>query len=89
VALVVGLFNTDLFPDVATVNGGLDNSVSILLGRGDGTFHRPRSYSISPGLAPMALAVGDFNGDLHADIVTANALSNDVTLLRGEAKKLE
>jgi len=32
----------------------------------------------------MALAVGDFNGDLIPDIVTANALSNDVTILRGK-----
>jgi hypothetical protein len=32
----------------------------------------------------MYLAVGDLNGDLHADIVTANALSNDITVLRGE-----
>ena len=84
VALAVGFFNCDLFPDIVTVNGGYDNSVSVLLGRGDGSFRNPRSFSVSPGLAPMAVAVGDFNGDLIPDIVTANALSNDVTVLRGK-----
>lgn len=83
VALAMGFFNCDLFPDVVTVNGGLDNSISVLLGRGDGSFRKPRSFSVSPGVGPMALAVGDFNGDLIPDIVTANALSNDVTILRG------
>ncbi len=83
VAMAVGLFNCDLFPDVAVVNGALANTVSVLLGRGDGTFFHPQSYSVAPGLAPMALAVGDLNGDLHCDIVTANSLSNDVTVLRG------
>jgi hypothetical protein len=84
VSLAVGYFNCDLFPDIVIVNGGYDNSVSVLLGRGDGSFRSPRSFSVSPGLAPMALAVGDFNGDLIPDIVTANALSNDVTILRGK-----
>lgn len=119
VALAVGLFNCDLFPDIAVVNGALANSVSVVLGtfrwkgiaarrlvnihrktpsrlpspystthhqrpgKGDGTFRPPRAFGVEPGLAPQYLAVGDLNGDLHADIVTADALSNDITVLRG------
>lgn len=52
-------------------------------GKGDGTFKHPRTFGIEPGLAPQGVAVGDLNGDLHADIITANALSNDITVLRG------
>jgi|GEM_PF-4364868 len=33
------------------------------------------------GNNPHSLAVGDFNGDQMLDIVTANMLSSDVTLL--------
>lgn len=32
VALAAGLFNLDLFPDIAVANGALSNTVSILLG---------------------------------------------------------
>ena len=32
VALVVGLFNFDLFPDIATADGAHANTVSVLLG---------------------------------------------------------
>lgn len=84
VQIVTCLFNLDLFPDIAIANGALSNSVSVLLGRGDGTFRRPREWSVAPGLAPMALAVGDFDKDHHCDLCTANALSNDVTVLRGK-----
>ncbi len=35
------------------------------------------------GATPVALAVGDFNRDGQADVVTANAAGNDVTILFG------
>src|SRR5437899_10738955 len=44
--------------------------VSVLLGRGDGTFG-PESVS-SVGVGPVAVAVGDFNLDGRQDLVVAN-----------------
>ena len=62
----------------------LHKYITLSPGKGDGTFKHPRTFGIEPGLAPQDVAVGDLNGDLHADIITANALSNDITVLRGK-----
>ena len=65
-ALVVGFFNADAHPDLAVANFGC-NSVSILLGKGDGTFGD--ATNIDAGIGPDALATGDFNGDGNLDLV--------------------
>jgi len=58
-------FNNDGILDLATADfASLD--VSILLGKGDGTFHKAHQFSTT--LGPSALAVGDFNGDGKLDI---------------------
>ncbi|MCE9524936.1 MAG: FG-GAP-like repeat-containing protein, partial [Planctomycetales bacterium] len=41
------------------------------------------SYAVGPN--PQALATGDFNGDGHVDLVTANSDSNTVSVLVGNA----
>ena len=48
-----------------------DDTVTILLGNGDGTF---TATAVSPatGNAPVSVAVGDFNGDGKADLAVAN-----------------
>jgi uncharacterized repeat protein (TIGR01451 family) len=46
--------------------------VTVLLGNGDGTFHASSTALSSTAGPARALAVGDFNGDKHADVVTAN-----------------
>src|SRR5579863_1260981 len=66
-------FNGDGNPDLAVVNKDLNSpagSVSIFLGKGDGTFQSPVNY-VSAG-NPQQIAIGDFNGDGKLDLVLAN-----------------
>ena len=66
----VGDFNGDGKPDIA-VTSNYGNSISIFLGKGDGTFQAPVPYAVGSG--PAAVAVGDFNRDGKLDLaVTAN-----------------
>ncbi len=80
-ALLVTDANGDGKPDVVTANNG-DNSVSVLAGVGNGTFGTATSYALGSGAtAPTSVAVGDLDGAGVADLVTANSLSDNLTLL--------
>src|SRR5256712_3446229 len=68
-SVAVGDFNGDGKPDLAVANAGSD-TVSVLLGDGDGTFQAART--VAAGSAPVFLAVGDFNGDGKSDLVVAD-----------------
>jgi len=73
-----GDFNNDGLPDAATANV-TDNTVSILLGHGDGTFAPQQVVAV--GAQPRGLAVLDADGDGDPDIATANTTGNNVSLL--------
>ncbi|MEG4307515.1 FG-GAP-like repeat-containing protein, partial [Microcoleus sp. D3_18a_C4] len=64
-SVVVGDFNKDGKPDIATSNGASSN-VSILLGTGTGSFGTAANFSA--GIGPASLALGDFNSDGNLDI---------------------
>src|SRR3989442_4227839 len=66
VFVAAGDFNGDGKPDLAVANAGTNN-VSVLLGKGDGTFHTAVNYAA--GAQPRSVAVADFNGDGKADLV--------------------
>ncbi|MFZ1915947.1 MAG: FG-GAP-like repeat-containing protein [Terriglobales bacterium] len=69
-AIVAGDFNNDGKLDLATANF-YANTVTFLLGNGDGTFAAASSTPTAGG-APDGIAAGDFNGDGLLDLVTAN-----------------
>ena len=73
-------FNGDGIPDIVTSNRG-DNTVSVLLGNGDGTFEPQETFPT--GKTPRTVAVGDFNGDGNVDIVTANLGDDTASVLLG------
>jgi hypothetical protein len=56
-----------------------DNSISILLGYGDGTFQNQTIITV--GLNPVYVGVGDFNNDSKPDLVVANNEDNTITIL--------
>jgi hypothetical protein len=70
--------NADNRPDMLIANQD-GNSIYIRLGNSDGTFSA--AQPVTTGFDARSVAVGDFNGDLKTDIVTANA--GDVSLLLG------
>jgi hypothetical protein len=80
VSLAVGDFNGDGRRDVAVANVQ-SNDVSVLLGRGNGTFAPALTTAV--GTSPFSLAIGDFNRDLKTDLAVANAGSNSVSVLLG------
>ena len=61
--------------------GNLSGNVSVLLGKDDGTFQAPVNYAAD--LSPVAVAVGDFNGDGKPDLAIVNTDSNDISVLLG------
>src|SRR5438552_2230762 len=76
-SVAVGNFNGDGTLGLAIADFG-SNTVSVLTGKGDGTFQAPRSYAV--GFLPEAVTVGDFNGDGLADLAVANYGSNTVSV---------
>src|SRR5437660_9666381 len=79
-ASAVGDFNGDGKQDLAVTNVST-NSVSILLGNGDGTFGAPATFPV--GNAPTSIAVSDFNGDGKEDLAVANLGSNTAGIYLG------
>jgi hypothetical protein len=77
---VVADFNSDGNLDLA-IGNCIQNSVSILLGDGDGHFAYPVYYAV--GAYVGTIAGGDFDGDGKLDLVTANSASNNISVLKG------
>ncbi|HWB21127.1 MAG TPA: FG-GAP-like repeat-containing protein [Phycisphaerales bacterium] len=72
-------FNRDGNPDICVANLSGD-SVSILLGNGNGTFQPQQQITVGDG--PAGIAVLDVDGDGDTDIAVANNNSNNYTILR-------
>ena len=77
-AIAAGDFNGDGKPDLVVAVGqqschcyGKAGSVSVLLNKGDGTFQESVLYN--PGINPVSIVAGDFNGDGKLDFAVANS----------------
>ncbi|MHB8648354.1 MAG: FG-GAP repeat domain-containing protein, partial [Thermomicrobiales bacterium] len=79
-ATAVADLNGDGKQDLVVANHK-NNTVSVLLGKGDGTF-APGS-PITVGAGPVALVLADLNNDGKQDLVVANQDSNSVSVLLG------
>ena len=71
-------FNGDGLDDIVTANTAT-NTVSVLLGNGNGTFQPRADYVCGNG--PHGVAVADFDGDGDIDIAAANTSSSNVGVL--------
>ena len=78
--VATGDFNGDGYPDVVVENYN-SNTVTVLLGLGNGSFQPGVSYAV--GSLPERVLVADFDGDGNLDLVVANTGSGTVSVLLG------
>ena len=82
VSIAAGDVNDDSHPDLAVVNQA-DNTVSVLLGGGDGTFTAALNSPLATGQTPSAVTITDFNGDGNPDIAVTDPLTDSVSVYLG------
>lgn len=81
ISLLAVDINGDLNDDL--IAGGIDSEtgggkVAIVLGVGDGTFHKPVYYNV--GVSPFALAARELNGDTAIDLLVGSQDSDEIAL---------
>jgi len=77
--------NNDSYLDIITANAG-DSSISILRGKGDGSFHTSVQYA---GIdSPTALVSGDLTGDGRLDLAIWSNTSSIYSILPSNASGL-
>jgi tetratricopeptide (TPR) repeat protein len=87
VAIATEDLNEDSHPDLAVLNQ-TDNTVSILLGNGNGTFTAAPSSPLATGQSPTGLAIADYNGDGIPDIAVTDPQTDSVSVYLGQGQGL-
>ena len=77
-AITTADFNADGNVDLAVTNK-TDDTISVLLGKGDGTFGSQTTFATGKG--PAGIATADFNGDARADLAVSNQTDGTVSIL--------
>ena len=72
--------NGDGKPDIVVANFS-SNSLSVMLGNGNGTFQAQQTFTT--GSNPVSVAIGDVDGDGRVDLIVTNKGSNSVSVLLG------
>lgn len=83
-ANVAGDLNGDGRPEIVSVNGN-DNTVTVYLNNGDGSFQTGVYYNNQGSLymASYAAAIADVNGDGKNDLIVDNAYNGSLGVFRG------
>ncbi|MFZ0393775.1 MAG: FG-GAP-like repeat-containing protein [Terracidiphilus sp.] len=80
--IVAADFNGDGILDLAIANYD-DDTITILLGNGDGTFAPAPGSPVVVGRNPFGLAAADLNSDGKLDLVVANQTDSNLSILLG------
>lgn len=80
IAFASGDFNGDTIPDAAVINQTV-NTISILLGLGNGEFQSPSTVPLS--FNPRDIATADLDGDLDLDLVIVHPAEDGTTVCLG------
>jgi DNA-binding beta-propeller fold protein YncE len=62
------------------------NTVSVLLGNGNGLFQTPMTYTV--GQSPRSVTSADFNNDKKLDLAVTNSNDNTISVLLGNGNGL-
>ena len=81
VAATTGDLNNDGRPDLVIAND--NDTLAVFLGNASGTFSFSQAITLAPGSLPSAIVIGNFDGAARADIVVANAGTNNLSLFTG------
>ena len=82
VGIVVSDFNNDGIQDIASAFSA-SGKIGIYLGRGNGSFILPITYSIGDRARPYALTASDLNNDGQGDIVVSDVGTDSICILLG------
>ena len=81
-SVAIGDVNSDRIPDLAVADTG-SNDITVLLGKGGGSFSPAANSPIAVGHAPSSVTLADLNRDKNLDLVVANSGDATVSTLYG------